>query len=224
MGENLLGIDGDAEDAVLAADRTNEPKAQAIADLIDFIEGKSQITVEAREGMSVQGYAPGDDLNEVPRILCLAEGCIARLIVEPDDRWNQTPHILADMVARGRMDIVDDALFADAGDHKEIHRDLRKRELARQAKRADGVGGVGAIAAMMAAAGAAGRLPDEGGAGLAELAVAVDAMTEKMVSLESELSTVKSENSSLKSEVAALKSAGEKPADGNKPKGGGKKS
>ena len=66
---------------------------------------------------------------------------IARVIKQSDRDWNQPGLVLADYVARGRIEIVPDKEFDEAEEHKPINGRNRAAELGRQAHLAQGVAG-----------------------------------------------------------------------------------
>ena len=97
-----------------------------------MLDGKREITVRANENIGLLGYAPGDDMDAESRMVPIPTGGIARVIKEPGKAWNQPAAVLANFLARGRIEIVPDKDFDKAEDHKAIEVRNREAELARQ--------------------------------------------------------------------------------------------
>ena len=135
------GRTGIAKNAPMSVDPTNNPDLQHVADVKTFLEGKSAVTVKAKEDIGLLGYAPGEDTTGEVRLVPVPRGGVARVIKQSDRDWNQPGMVLADYVARGRIEIVDDKAFDKAEAHKPINGRNRSAELARQAHLAQGVAG-----------------------------------------------------------------------------------
>ena len=126
---------GRAGDAPMSVPLNTTPEAQHGLDLIAWITGRRELIVCAKDGLYVRGYAPGDDESHEPGMLCLAPGCVAKVVVDSPPAFAQDASVLADAVAKGRLDIVDAKEFAKARPHKEIHKELRAADIARQRAR-----------------------------------------------------------------------------------------
>ena len=141
---------GKAENAPKSVPRTSNPDPEHFVDLVAYIGGRPHLVVRAKAGTMVRGYESGDDEGELPRMLTIPVGGVARVVVDAPPAVQQDATVLASMVAAGTLDILDPKDFnGEARPHAEIHAELRQADLARQARRGDGAAGVrGDIAAL----------------------------------------------------------------------------
>ena len=125
-------IRGNAKNAPKTVEPNEKPDRQHFADFTALLDGKREITVRANENIGLLGYAPGDDMDAESRMVPIPTGGIARVIKEGGKAWNQPAAVLANFLARGRIEIVPDKEFDKAEDHKAIEVRNREAELARQ--------------------------------------------------------------------------------------------
>ena len=135
------GRTGNAKNAPMSVDVNHNPDLQHVADIKTLLDGKSSVTVRAKEDIGLLGWAPGEELNGEPRLVAVPRDGVARVIKQSDRDWNQPGLVLADFVARGRIEIVPDKEFDKAEAHKSINERNRAAELGRQAHLAQGVAG-----------------------------------------------------------------------------------
>ena len=142
MAQTRGGGRGNAENAPMAVPLTSDPDPDHFVDLVAYIKGRPNLVVRAKAGTLIRGYAPGDDEAELPGMLTIPVGGVARVVVDASPAVQQDATVLASMVARGTLDIVDTKDFnGESRTHREIHDELRQSNLARQDKRSGaGVG------------------------------------------------------------------------------------
>ena len=152
MAQTRTGGRGNAKNAPMAVPLTSDPDPDESADLVEYIRGRPNLVVRAKAGTLIRGYAPGDDDGELPRMITIPVGGVARVVVDAPPAVQQDATVLALMVAKGTLDIVDAKEFnGDARPHREIHDELRQVNLARQDKRSRaGVGLEAEIAGLRA--------------------------------------------------------------------------
>lgn len=126
---------GKAKDAPMSVALNFHPDADHHADLVAYLTGRQNVTVRSKTGTSVRGWAPGADMNELPEMLTVCAGCVARIVIDQPPAVHQDAGIVALMVAKGQLDIVDAKEFDKARPHKELHAELRKKDMERQARK-----------------------------------------------------------------------------------------
>ena len=131
MAQTRGDAGGTAGKAIKSVPLGDRASPEEYADLVAFMRGKSQITVQAKRGILAQGWAPGDDMGETAETIELPVGCIARL--HRTEGYMQNAPTLALFVADGTFDIVDDKDFEKAKPHAKIIQEFnetqtRKRE------------------------------------------------------------------------------------------------
>ena len=120
---------GTASKAVKSVPLGERASPEEYADLVAFMRGKSQVTVQTKRGILAQGWAPGDETSESPQTIALPIGGIARL--HRTEGFMQNAATLALFVADGTLDIVDDKDFEKAKPHAKIiqeHNDAQSRK------------------------------------------------------------------------------------------------
>ena len=122
---------GDARKAIKSVPLGDRASPEEYDDLVAFMRGKNQVTVQAKRGILAQGWAPGDDMGETAETIALPIGGIARL--HRTEGYMQNAPTLALFVADGTLDIVDDKAFEKAKPHAAIIQEFnetlaRKRE------------------------------------------------------------------------------------------------
>ena len=152
MAQTRMGGRGNAKDAPLAVPLTSNPDPDDFTDLVEYIRGRPNLVVRAKAGTLIRGYAPGDDEGELPRMLTIPVGGVARVVVDAHPAVQQDATVLASMVARGTLDIVAPENFnGSSPPHREIHAEIRQAQLARLDKRSGaGVGLQAEIAGLRA--------------------------------------------------------------------------
>ena len=98
------------------------------------MQGKSQVTVQAKRGILAQGWAPGDDMGETAQTIELPIGGIARL--NRTEGYMQNSPTLALFVADGTLDIVDDKDFEKAKPHAKIIQEFNDAQTVKREKKA----------------------------------------------------------------------------------------
>ena len=131
MAQTRGDAGGTASKAIKSVPLGDRASPEEYADLVAFMRGKSQITVQAKRGILAQGWAPGDDMGETAETIELPIGGIARL--HRTEGYMQNAPTLALFVADGTLDIVDDKAFEKAKRHAKIIQEFnetqsRKRE------------------------------------------------------------------------------------------------
>ena len=131
MAQTRGDAGGTAGKAIKSVPLGDRASPEEYADLVAFMRGKPQVTVQAKRGILALGWAPGDDLGVTAETIQLPIGGIARL--DRTESYMQNAPTLALFVADGTLDIVDDKAFEKAKPHPEIIREFnetqtRKRE------------------------------------------------------------------------------------------------
>ena len=125
---------GTASKAIKSVPDGEKATAEQHADLMAFMRGKQQITVRARHGVRVMGWAPGDDMGETAEYMSLPPNGVARL--HRTEGPAQDASVLALMVATGRMDVLDDKEFAKADSHEKVEAAWNKERVRQQESQA----------------------------------------------------------------------------------------
>ena len=131
MAQTRGDAGGTASKAIKSVPLGERASPEEYADLVAFMRGKHQVTVQAKRGILAQGWAPGDDMGETAETIQLPIGGIARL--HRTEGYMQNAPTLALFVADGTLDIVDDKAFEKAKPHAKIIQEFnetqtRKRE------------------------------------------------------------------------------------------------
>ena len=116
---------GTANKAIKSVPLGDRASPEEYRDLVAFMRGKSQVTVQTKRGILAQGWAPGDETSESPETIALPVGGIARL--HRTEGYMQNAETLALFVADGTLDIVDDKAFEKAKTHDKIIHGVQRR-------------------------------------------------------------------------------------------------
>ena len=79
MAQTRGAASGTASKAIKSVPLGERASPEEYADLVAFMRGKSQVTVQTKRGILAQGWAPGDETSESPQTIALPIGGIARL-------------------------------------------------------------------------------------------------------------------------------------------------
>ena len=118
---------GTASKAIKSVPLGDRASPEEYADLVAFMLGKNQITIQAKRGILAQGWAPGDDMGETAQTIELPIGGIARL--HRTEGYMQNAPTLALFVADGTLDIVDDKDFEKAKPHAKIVQEFNDAQI-----------------------------------------------------------------------------------------------
>ena len=138
---------GTAGKAIKSVPLGERASPEEYANLVAFMRGKHQVTVQAKRGILAQGWAPGDDMGETAETIQLPIGGIARL--HRTEGFMQNAPTLALFVADGTLDVVDDKEFQKAKPHADIIQEFNDAQTKKREKRAM-VGMDGHLAGMRA--------------------------------------------------------------------------
>ena len=125
---------GTAGKAIKSVPLGERASPEEYADLVAFMRGKSQVTVQTKRGILAQGWAPGDETSESPQTIALPIGGIARL--HRTEGFMQNAATLALFVADGTLDIVDDKAFEKAKPHAKIIQEFNDAQTVKREKKA----------------------------------------------------------------------------------------
>jgi len=130
---SINGRRGVAKNAPMSVEPNEHPDIQHVADLKTFLDGKEHITVKAgREPVALLGHAPGDDMSAPAYKVAIPPGGVARIKKQGDKEYFQPAMVLADWIARGRFEVVNDKEFTKAKDHKALWREWNDAEIKAQ--------------------------------------------------------------------------------------------
>ena len=134
MAQTRGDMGGTASKAIKSVPLGERASPEEYRDLVAFMSGKSQITVQAKRGILAQGWAPGDEMGETAETIELPIGGIARL--HRTEGYMQNAPTLALFVADGTLDIVDDKVFEKAKTHAKIIQEFNDALLVKREKSA----------------------------------------------------------------------------------------
>ena len=125
---------GNASKAIKSVPLGERASPEEYDDLVAFMLGKNQVTVQAKRGILAQGWAPGDNMGETAQTIELPIGGIARL--HRTEGYMQNAPTLALFVADGTLDIVDDNEFQKAKPHADIIQEFNDARMLKREKNA----------------------------------------------------------------------------------------
>ena len=134
MAQMRGAASGTGSKAIKSVPLGDRASPEEYRDLVAFMQGKSQVTVQAKRGILAQGWAPGDETSESPQTIALPIGGIARL--HRTEGFMQNAATLALFVADGTLDIVDDKDFEKAKPHAKIIQEFNDAQTVKREKKA----------------------------------------------------------------------------------------